>query len=379
MNGRWRKVLRAVVLLLSLFTANVQAQEFQQFASFYKEAREVKAGALNLRIESMGFFQNNEFLGKFVDGYTLPGYLVRPKLTYSPADALSIEVGGHFVKYSGKEKAANFMPWFSSRYQFNDRFAVVVGNLNQNHQHGLLEQLWEPERLVTDRPESGLQFMYSSPRLNMQTWINWEQYIEKNDPFQEHFTAGVTGDFQAYRNSVLSLSFPVQLLFYHKGGEIDSSALRVQTHANLAAGWNLEMNIDAQRFKSLGLEGYWLGYKAVTEESNQYAFNKGHAYLMRAKLQTRYAVFSLNYWNAFQFIAPKGRYIYQSVSDSDPSITQAERSVVSARYFWQKDVLKDARVALQIEGIMDVPTGDLSYSYGFFLLINQDFLLHFKP
>lgn len=369
----WQKIIPAVLLIVS--TANIQAQEFQQFASIYKDAREVKAGELNLRFESLGFFQNNEFLGRFVDGYTLPGALIRPKLTYSPTDALFIEVGGHFVKYSGKDKVQNLLPWFSSRYRFNDRFAVVVGNLNQNHQHGLLEQLWEPERMVTDRPESGLQFLYSAPRLNMQTWINWEQYIEKGDPFQEHFTAGVTGNYLAYQNSTLSLSFPVQLLFYHKGGEIDSSSLRVQTHANLAAGWDLTINVDGERLKKLNLEGYWLGYKAVTEDSNVYPFSEGHAYLMSAGIQTRYSAFSLNYWNAFQFIAPKGRYIYQSVSDSDPAFTQADRSVVSARYFWQKDVLKEARVAFQIEGIMDVPTGDLSYSYGFFLVFNQDFLL----
>lgn len=371
----WRKIIPTVLLILSISTANLQAQEFQQFASFYKDAEEVKAGELNLRFESMGFFQNNEFLGRFVDGYTLPGYLVRPKLTYSPTDKLYLEAGGHFVKYSGKEKVENLLPWFSSRYQFNERFGVVVGNLNQNHQHGLLDQLWEAERMYTDLPESGLQFLYSAPRLNMQTWISWEQYIEKNDPFQEHFTAGVTGHYQAYRNSVLSLSFPVQLLFYHKGGEIDSSSLRVQTHANLAAGWDLAINVDGERLKKINLEGYWLGYKAVTEDSNQYPFSEGHAYLMSAGVQTRYSVFSLNYWNAFQFIAPKGRYIYQSVSDSDPTFTQADRSVVSAMYFWQKDILKDARVAFQLEGIMDVPTGDLSYSYGFFLLFNQDFFI----
>lgn len=371
----WRKLVPGILLILVVSAPGLQAQTFQQFASFYKRPEEVKARELTFRFESMGFFQNNEYLGSFVDGYTLPGALIRPKLTYSPADNLYLEVGGHFVKYSGKDKVENFLPWFSSRYHFNDRFAVVVGNLDQNHQHGLLDQLWEPERIYTHRPESGLQFLYSAPRLNMQTWINWEQYIEKNDPFQEHFTAGVTGNYLAYQNSILSLSLPVQLLFYHKGGEIDSSDLRVQTHANLAMGWDLGMNMDAGRLKKMNLQGYWLGYKAVTEDSNQYPFSEGHAYLLSASVQTRYSAIALNYWNAFQFIAPKGRYLYQSVSDSDPAFTQAERSVVSARYFWQKEVLKDARVALQIEGIVDVPTGDFSYSYGFYLLFNQDFLL----
>lgn len=371
----WRKIVPGVLLILMVSAAFLQAQTFQQFASLYKRQEDVKAQELNLRFESMGFFQNNEYLGSFVDGYTLPGALIRLKLTYAPTKDLYIEVGGHLVKYSGLDEVVNFIPWFSSRYHFSDRFAVVVGALDQNNAHGLLDQLWEPERIYTDRPESGLQFIYSRNRLNGQAWISWEQYIQKNDPFQEHFTAGFTGNYVAYQNSALTVSLPVQLLFYHKGGEIDSSALRVQTHVNVAAGWDLSIKVDGQRLQSIEISGNWLGYKAVTVDSNTYPFDKGHAYLVGASAQTRYSSFYLSYWNAFQFIAPKGRFIYQSVSDSDPSFTQASRSVLSIKYLWQKEIVKDARVAFQVEGIMDVPTGDFSYSYGFYLLFNQDFLL----
>ena len=376
--GRWLKIIP--VILLALMAGNLQGQDFQHFASFYKDPQEVKAGELNFRFESMGFFQNNEYLGSFVDGYTLPGALVRPKLTYSPTDALYIEVGGNLVKYSGLDRPVNVIPWFSARYRFSEQFAVVAGNLDQNNEHNLLDQLWEPERIYSNAPESGLQFLYSSKKLNMQTWVSWEQFIQRNDQFQEHFTYGLTGDYAAYQNSFLSVKLPVQVLFYHKGGEINygPNRLPVQTHANVAAGLQLGMNVDGQHLKTININGYWLGYKAVTAKSNTFPFGKGHAYLLETSAQTLHSFISLSYWNAFQFVAPKGRLLYQSVSDKDPAFGQADRSLVSVRYLWQKEIAKDARVGFKVEGFIDVPTRDLSYSYGFYLLFNQDFLLSSK-
>ena len=374
---RWHKIITGVLLTLIAFAGSLQGQDFQQFASFYKNPAEVKAGELNFRFESMGFFQNNEYLGNFVDGYTLPGALVRPKLTYSPTDALYLEVGGHLVKYSGLNKPVNLVPWFSARYRFSEHLSVVTGNLDQNNEHGLLDQLWEPERIYTDLPESGLQFLYAANKLNLQTWISWEQFIQRNDPFQEHFTYGLTSDFTTYQNSLLSVKLPIQVLFYHKGGEINYGPNRppVQTHANVAAGLELAMNVDGQHLKTININGHWLGYKAVTAKSNTFPFGKGHAYLLETSVQTRHSLISLSYWNAFQFIAPKGRLLYQSISDHDPLFTQPDRSVITAKYFWQKEIAKDARVAFKIEGFIDVPTRDLSYSYAFYLLFNQDFLL----
>lgn len=372
-----RKILTLLFLLFA-FLENSVGQTFQEYASFYKNQDEVETGKLNFRIESMGFFQNNEYLGDFVNGYTLTGAMMRPKLTFSPVEGLYLETGAHFVKYNGKDQMQNVVPWFSLRYRLSDRFSVVTGNLDQNNEHGLLEQLWEPERIYTDKPEAGLQFLYRDQKLSAQTWVNWEQFIQQNDPYQERFTFGLTGNYKLYANESLSVGIPVQALFYHQGGEINVNPSgprpRVQTHANFSGGWELAINT-GERLKTLNLNGYWLGYDAVTKDSNTLPFDKGHAFLLEAGGQTRNSKISLSYWNAFQFIAPKGRLLYQSVSTGDPAFTEADRSVVSARYFFQKNITPDARIACQFDAYMDVPTGDLSYSYGFFVILNSDFLL----
>ncbi len=368
-----------IIICLILTIIQLDAQTFQRFASSYKESADIKQGELNFRFESLGFFQNNEYVSDLVDGYTLTGAMLRPKLSYSPVNDLYIEVGAHLIKYNGKDNLVNALPWFSARYRFSERFSVVTGNLDQNDQHGLPEQLWEPERIYTDKPEAGLQFLYTGKKLNAQTWVSWDQFIQKNDPYQEHFTFGLTGDLKAVENSALTVKLPVNLLFYHQGGEINinpnGARPRVQTHANALVGWELAMNIGEQ-VKTINLNGYWMGYKAVTEDSNTLPFGKGHAYLFEASAQTQNSHFSLSYWNAFQFIAPKGREIYQSVSYHNTSLTAPDRVFLSAKYLWHRDIAKGARVAFQIETyLLDAPVGGLSYSYGFFLLLNSDFLL----
>lgn len=371
-----KKIITIFSLVLVVNCLN--AQSFQEFASFFKKAEDVKTGELNFRFESLGFFQNNEYVSKIVDGYTLTGSMIRPKLSYSPAEGLYLEAGVHLLKYNGKDQIVNAVPWFSARYRFSERFTAVVGNLDQNNQHGLPEQLWEPERIYIDRPEAGLQFLYSGKRLNAQTWVNWEQFIQKNDVYQEHFTAGVSVNEAVFENSALSLKLPVNLLFYHQGGEInvavDGVRPRMQTHANVLAGWELAMN-GGEKVKTVNLNGYWLGYKAVTSDSNTLPFEKGHAYWLETSAQIKNSKLSLSFWNAFQFIAPKGRLLSQSVSDSDPFYTEPDRSILSAKYFWQKNLTRDARVAFQVEAYKDMSSGDFSYSYGFFLLANPEFLI----
>jgi hypothetical protein len=377
--------LKFVLVLLSLagFDFHSQAQSFNEFTSFYKKAEDVKTGELNFRFESLGFFQNNEYANTFVDGYSLTGAMLRPKLGYSPADRLYLEVGAHLLKYNGKDGLVNAAPWFSARYQFSDRFSVITGNLDQTNQHGLPEQLWEPERIYTDKPEAGLQFLYSGKRLNAQTWVSWEQFIQKNDPYQEHFTVGITSNYRVFSNSRFALSFPIELLFYHKGGEInlagsDGTRPKVQTHANFGAGLNLKVEL-GQKIKSLNFQWHRFGFASLTQTgdtSNIYPFQDGWARFIEASLQTRHSRISLGHWKASQFIAPKGRELYQTIFPAATTPIKPLRTFLSAKYVWQKDIAKGARIAFQVEAyLLDSPEGGLPYSYGCFLLVSPEFLL----
>ncbi len=90
---------------------------------------------------------------------------------------------------------------------------------------------------------------------------------------------------------------------------------------------------------------------------------------------TRFGKFSLDYWNAYQFIAPYGKRIYMSISDRDIALSQTDRSQVAFNYMMKQHILKDIEFAFQGEALYDFLTTRFSFAFGYYLVINQDFLL----
>ncbi len=369
-----QKYIILALLFCGFFRLNSSAQSFAELYDGYQQADSIKSGELKLRFEGVGFFQNNEYVGDIVDGYTLPGGFVRPRISYALSNNLEMAFGAHFLKYYGRDELANIQPWFSVRYRFDDRWSVIIGNLDQNRAHGIPQQLYEPERILTDKPEGGLQFLYSGGKLNWQTWLNWEKFIVRDDPFREHFVVGVSGEWNVMKNPGLSVTIPAHALFYHWGGEIDATDLGVETLSNMATGWKMKVPFSGGRLKSINFDGYWMGYSSAGE-SEFYPYDKGHAFSLGLSALTRCSKLSLSFWNAYRFVAPEGRLLYQSVSDKDVVLSQADRSVLSLRYYWQKQITPEARIAWQFESWYDLNASGISYNYGIYLLLNPEFLL----
>ena len=360
---------------LLIFTASgLVAQDIGSLNSSYKNIDTSSVKNLDFRFESLSFFLNNEYSGDIVDGYTWTGAWFRPKLVYTFTDKLKVETGAHLLRYHSRDNFTISSPWFSAHYQMSDHLSAIFGNLNQNNNHGLLKQLWEPERVMTDAPEEGIQFLYESKCLNMQTWMSWEQFILKDDPFQEHFTFGVSADARIFSNSNINVSVPLQLLAYHMGGEIDSSPLGVVTHYNYAGGLKLGIDTDHDFFRNLNFNTFWLGYNCP-DGPEPFIYKKGHAVSLVASSDTRWGIFSLDYWNAYQFAAPFGKKIYLSASDKDLSLSQDDRSILTFNYTLKKQIVPDIHFALQGEALYDLLSSDFSFGFGFYLLINHDFLL----
>lgn len=54
---------------------------------------------LQLKVDNMFFFKDNEYDGNVQKGYSLPGVWIRPRLTYQPTRRLRLEVGLHALAY----------------------------------------------------------------------------------------------------------------------------------------------------------------------------------------------------------------------------------------------------------------------------------------
>ena len=228
---------------------------------------------LKVRVDATGFFHDNEYSSKMTDGYTLPGALLSPRLTYNPIDEIHIELGVHALCFNGANKYPNYayhdigmwkgdqyqsgfhlLPWIRLQAQLKG-VNIILGDLYGGQNHRLIEPMWNSETNLSQDPEMGVQVKWDSRHIQMDTWLNWQSYIFKLERHQEAFTVGsvwrvLFGDHSKQKG--LKWSLPVQLLIQHRGGEQDDKSLNlgVQTLCNASVGaavrgriWGAELNV----------------------------------------------------------------------------------------------------------------------------------------
>ena len=94
---------RGVVLLLCLllpFASRLSAQVEQDVFTFSPKPEKDCKGKLMLQVDNLNFFQNNEFK-TLIDGYSLPGLWIQPRLVFYPLENLKLEAGMHMLYYNG--------------------------------------------------------------------------------------------------------------------------------------------------------------------------------------------------------------------------------------------------------------------------------------
>ena len=61
-------------------------------------------GELRVNIDNLNFFKNNEYESQITKGYTLPGFWVKPSVSYQPLRNLKVDVGAYMIHYWGATK-----------------------------------------------------------------------------------------------------------------------------------------------------------------------------------------------------------------------------------------------------------------------------------
>lgn len=357
-------------------TLSSEAQQFNPFYSHYSKFNPEAKDNLYFRFENLNFVKNNEYNGDFVKGVTHIGYIASPKLIYYPTSDFRIEAGVRLQKYSGRTNFSESEPIFSVHYQANKNLSLILGSLNQEDNHHLHEAIFEPERYFTDNAENGIQAIYNSKSLNVDTWINWEQFIFQDDPFNEVFTFGLTADMQLNNtDSDFSLKLPVQVLFSHRGGEIDASDKNKQTIRNLVTGLSLTKKLHNSRFKSYQLEALSLQFKD-NSSSGEFGYNSGSALHFRLGANTKHSDIKIGYWAGNKFNSSRGSALFQSSSVFDEKILVSHINMFTAKYRIQKSISKGILVGGQVDAYLDVSfITDLSYAASVFVRINGEFFL----
>ena len=328
---------------------------------------------LSLKITNANFIRNNEYFVPFADGYTLIGYFIQPELKFQPGEKTIFSAGVHFLKYSGLEHFSQYSPVFSFHYQPGKHFTFILGTLQGTLNHQMEDFMLNFEKYYTHNLENGTQFLFNFNNFKSDLWVSWEQFITKGDPFREKLVFGTSSEISFYNSDhSLRALIPLQTLMTHKGGQIDTSPLPVETYFNSTTG--LDISIKTSNEKIIGFRALLSSFNDLTKKEI-YPYQKGTAFYFKTYLETARINFSLGYWKGNKFITPKGNPLFSSVYKETGNTGDPSREIFTAFFAYHIELDDFVKFVLQGESYYDIERSIFDYSYGLHVLFKQGFFL----
>ena len=397
-------ILLGFTLLPSALTAQVDALLFITPDTLDSSAQ----GELRLNVDNISFFRDNEYQSDLVKGYTLPGIWIAPTLSYQPLRNLKVDVGVHMLHYWGSNAYPNFnysnvsswkadhvqkgfhaVPVFRAHLQLTPTLGVVVGTLFGKQNHGLLAPLYNDEMNLSADPETGVQLLWKTPVLHLDTWINWESFIYRKDTHQESFAFGFSSRIMPSRKQAKAQVYiPVQALFQHRGGEINTAAEErsIKTWLNAATGIGLSVPLSTHIPVRLHAEADMAFYSQ--QAGTALPFSQGYGLLMKTAAQVWRCNLSASYWRCHDFVSILGNPLYGAVSmeEDGPTLTNPQMVCIRAEYAqnlgrgfsWgvHADLFDQLTTMATQKGMGEyTASSNLNFAVGIYIRIHPSFLL----
>lgn len=403
-----RRLLLFVLLFMtgSSLSAVVYAQISERvFKTDYRIDPE-KKGELSIDVDNLSFFKDNEFSSYYIKGYSLPGLWLQTKAVYYPLDIIKVEAGVHMLRFWGAnrypnvayqdiatwkgdqyQKGLHVLPFFRAQVALSEHVNIVLGDIYGGANHNLIEPLYFPELNLTADPEMGLQFLYNSRFFDLDTWLNWESFIFKDDTHQEAFSFGVSTRVKFNDpESRFHFYLPVQGTGQHRGGElieIHSVATLLNGAAGIGALWNTGHPI----FKNVNLEFDAAGY--TQQSGSLLPFDSGYGLYARASADIYDFRIKTSYWKCHEFVSLFGFPSYGALSTKYEGFVFEDPTSFYIGLEYSREFAKGFSMGLDLDvyqqsaGTMRViANGDTfpikSYtdiSVGIYLRINPSFLI----
>lgn len=326
-------LFRISILPLALFLLSAGAVEAQLIDRVYNSENFTidpqKEKQLFLEFDNLNFFRDNEYATKMMRGYTLPGFWLQGKAVYYALPTLKIEAGLHTLYYWGAErypestyegiprwtgreasKEVHLKPLLRAQLSLGKHTDIVFGSIYGGTNHRLITPLYDPERMMTADPETGLQLLHTTKRFDADVWVNWQSFIFHSDTHQEVFTVGLSSRWKLNDpEAPLHMYIPVQLLAQHHGGEIDTITVNsVQTLLNGALGVGVIWNVRQRALRKVSASINGAGY--YQESGNYWPVNRGYGLYADLSVDVSDFRFRTAYWKAHDFFPIIGSPLY---------------------------------------------------------------------
>ena len=402
-------VLRLLLcLLLMLPAATVRAQLDSLVYVSPDSLRHDGKGELRLEVENLTFLRDNEYKSACVKGYTLPGLWLMPTFTYQPLHNLQLSAGMYMLHYWGANKYPNLnysdlaewkggqtqrgfhiLPVFRAHFKPTRRLDIVLGTLYGKANHGLVEPLYSDENMLSTDPETGAQVRWRTRVADVDAWINWESFIFRNDNHQESFSFGLSTRLRPSRQAArMQWYLPVQLLFQHRGGEVNTTAAdrEVKTWLNAAvgAGFRLPLHTRIPVVLTGEATASWFSQQSGTA----LPFDKGYGLYARLGAEVWRCRVQAGYWQCHDFITLFGNPHFGAVSIDDHSTCLKDPKMLTAHleyaaplgkgFAWGLDASTYAQLPVTLthaDGTTERKGMAVGFAAGIYLHIYPSFLL----
>ena len=357
--------MRTLALILCLLWASPGWSQLNNRAFEDRLAIEpADSGKLFAGINALGFFKNNEYRQTIIEGYTLFGYQFQPFLSYHLAPNIRIDAGAFLQKDFGNDAYSTAAPLFTIKWQKDD-MAILFGNLEGSLNHRLIEPLYDFERVLNRRLETGVQFLLQRDGLFADAWFDWQYMQYWNDPRQEQFVAGLSLQKRVLKWKSGALDIPLQVTARHQGGQLDTAGQPIQTVVNSAIGF-VATSYREGFVKEATMSGYYVFDKDLSLTKQPYV--DGDGVYVNAGITTSIGLeIMATYWQAREFLSFQGGQIYPAISPQDGVTLQPSPQLAMLRFLYNYSLGDGLVLSVRYEPYYDLAFKTFQYSYGFYL------------
>lgn len=318
-----------------------------------------------LGVNFMGFLRNDEYFHTIIEGYTLFGFQLAPYFSYHVSPKVRLDGGVFIQKDFGSNDFSSIAPTLSIKVDLG-HLCLIFGNLEGSLNHRLIEPLYDFERVITDRLESGIQNLIIKDGLFIDGWMDWRNMIYLNDEQQEEFVMGLSASKRVLKSDNFEIGVPLQAIVLHRGGQINSGNEPLVTLFNATSGVTGKTKLRGFFSEAEG-QFYYAFYNDFSHTRRQ-AFDDGSGWYANVSISSRPGPrMMVSYWNAREFISAIGGPLYQSVSTQDASRVEQKREAIFLRFFYDMEVMKSVTVSARIEPLFDFGSKMWEYSYGVYV------------
>lgn len=356
-----KKYIIPIILLSFLWQGTTL---FSQFHSEYFNTsieEPVDSERLTLNLNAAGFFHNNEFFGTDIEGYTLTGNYIQPLLIYSISEDLRIGAGAHLLRYNGEEGFNKKFPMLCVIYEPRENLEILLGSYNGGDNFLFPEALYARELSFTKLVNNGANIRFSNEKIYVQTWLDWEKFIEFGDPFREEFSFGTHANYNLLKKENYELRIPLYLMVNHKGGQINFNNQPVETIADLSTGIEYSRKLDLTIIDSLNFESLLFLEKDIASQES------GTAFYIGTEVSKSMLTASIGYFHAKNWESVHGNPL-MFAGDFNSENT---KDMILFKAGIGKNITEKSAFSLRFEGYYDIGINKFQYSYGLYLIVNE--------